>query len=80
MNKTITTAEKMNRFLQLTCLMMVFSLFAVAQIVPVKPSRGFNYQAIARNSNGDPIPNKVLTIEITIHKTTAGGPTVYQET
>ena len=39
----------------------------------------FNYQGVARNSVGNVLANKSITLRLTIHDGTAAGPTVYQE-
>jgi len=39
----------------------------------------FNYQGVARNSVGNVLINKSITLRITIHDGSAAGPTVYQE-
>ena len=44
------------------------------------PSPGiFNYQGVARNSVGNVLINKNITLRLTIHDGSAAGPTVYQE-
>lgn len=39
-----------------------------------------NYQGVARNSVGNVLPNKTITLRITIHDGAATGPSVFQET
>ncbi|MBL0130205.1 MAG: hypothetical protein IPP43_02985 [Chitinophagaceae bacterium] len=39
----------------------------------------FNYQGVARNSVGNVLANKSISLRLTIHDGTAAGPTVYQE-
>jgi hypothetical protein len=39
----------------------------------------FNYQGVARNSVGNVLANKSITLRLTVHDGTAAGPSVYQE-
>lgn len=39
----------------------------------------FNYQGVARNSVGNVLINKTITLRLTVHDGSAAGPTVYQE-
>src|SRR4029079_5707429 len=39
----------------------------------------FNYQGVARNSVGNVLVNKAITLRLTIHDLTPAGPVVYQE-
>ena len=41
--------------------------------------QGFNYQAVARNTNGDPITNQSLPVRITIQSDSLGGTLFWQE-
>src|SRR5688572_1633914 len=40
----------------------------------------FNYQGVARNSVGNVLANKAITLRLSIHDGTASGPVVYAET
>lgn len=44
------------------------------------PPEILNYQGVARNSVGNVLPNKTITLRITIHDLTPAGSSVYQET
>jgi hypothetical protein len=48
-------------------------------IINAQPSRGFNYQAIARDKAGQPIVNKDIVIEVSIRSGGTLGPIVWQE-
>src|SRR6187402_1519165 len=41
--------------------------------------QGINYQAVARDANGQLIPNATIGVQLTIHDTAAGGAIVYRE-
>ena len=41
--------------------------------------QSFKYQAVARNSTGDILTNQSISIRISIHETSTGGPVVYEE-
>lgn len=59
---------------------MAMILLAAAGVYGQSPSPGiFNYQGVARNSVGNVLVNKTITLRLTIHDGTAVGPTVYQE-
>ena len=61
--------------------MMAILLLAAAGAIGQSPSPGmFNYQGVARNSVGNVLVNKIISLRLTIHDGTAVGPTVYQET
>jgi hypothetical protein len=47
--------------------------------ISAQNSRGFNYQAIARDKSGQPIVNKDIVIEVSILAGSAMGPIVWQE-
>ena len=60
--------------------MMAILLLGAAGAIGQSPSPGmFNYQGVARNSVGNVLVNKTITLRLTIHDGTAVGPTVYQE-
>ena len=55
-------------------------LLAATSAFSQSPSPGlFNYQGVARNSVGNVLINKSITLRLTIHDGTATGATVYQE-
>lgn len=56
-------------------LLILSSVIALAQ-APKK----FNYQCIARNTGGAIIPNQLVSFDMAIRQTTAGGTIVYEET
>lgn len=56
-------------------------LLAVAGIYGQQPAPGIlNYQGVARNSVGNVLVNKNITLRLTIRDGSAAGPTVYAET
>jgi len=59
----------------LTAFCLLSTTYSHAQI-----PQGFNYQAVLRDGGGDIIANDLALVRFTIHQTTAGGTTVYQET
>ena len=59
---------------------LLFILCAILTVVHAQiPPQAFNYSAVARDAEGDPIANTTIGIQISIKQTTALGPTVYQE-
>jgi trimeric autotransporter adhesin len=56
-----------------TALLAIITAFAQAPGI-------FNYQGVARNSVGNVLQNKSITLRLTIHDVAAGGPSVYSET
>src|SRR5688572_1545860 len=42
--------------------------------------QSMSYQAVARDLNGDPIPNQLIGLRFSIRNGSAGGPIVYSET
>lgn len=55
-------------------------LFVAIAAVGQQPAPGiFNYQGVARNAAGNVLINKTITLRLTIHDGSAGGPVVYQE-
>ncbi len=66
----------MKKILNLLAIMLLAAIGAIAQ----SPSPGiFNYQGVARNSVGNVLINKAITLRLTIHDGAPAGPTVYQE-
>ncbi|MFN8291469.1 MAG: hypothetical protein U0U70_14525 [Chitinophagaceae bacterium] len=61
----------------------IFSLLAVLLVAitaTMAQAPGIlNYQGVARNSVGNVLANKNITLRLTIHDATAAGPVVYQE-
>ncbi len=53
--------------------LLLLTLTAIAQV-----PQGFNYQAVARNSSGDPLINQNICLKLSIH-TGIAGPVVYWE-
>ncbi|HEX5636449.1 MAG TPA: hypothetical protein VFY78_05135, partial [Gammaproteobacteria bacterium] len=67
----------MRKILSLLTLM----LLAVAGLFAQSPAPGIlNYQGVARNSVGNVLVNKNITLRLTIRDGSAAGPTVYSET
>ena len=55
-------------------------LLAATNAFSQNPAPGiFNYQGVARNSVGNVLINRTITLRLTIHDGAAAGPTVYQE-
>lgn len=66
----------MKRILTLMAAVLSVAIGAFSQ----SPSPGiFNYQGVARNSVGNVLVNKNITLRLTIHDGSASGATVYQE-
>ncbi|MGB3006155.1 MAG: hypothetical protein WBC06_06585 [Chitinophagaceae bacterium] len=64
----------MKKFLSL----MAVLLLGIAAVYSQAPGI-FNYQGVARNSVGNVLKDKAITLRLTIHDGSAAGPTVYQE-
>lgn len=64
----------MNR-ISFMLLCMLFSIAAMAQA-----PQSFNYQAIARNSQGQPIASQQVLVRFTVRNAQSGGAVLYQET
>ena len=62
------------RFL-LSCFLLLTYLFVSAQVLP----SGINYQAVARDSKGQPMVNKDIDFKISLLAGDAQGKTVYEE-
>lgn len=56
-------------------LVVLFPIFLKAQSPQAIP-----YQAIARDANGNPLPNQPISLQFSIHDATINGTIVYQET
>ncbi|MCB9331222.1 MAG: hypothetical protein H6574_09090 [Lewinellaceae bacterium] len=54
--------------------------FALALLAAAQAPQAINYQAIARNPQGQPIANKTVSIQISILNGSISGPAVYVET
>ena len=55
-------------------------LFAMYFNANAQAPNGFNYQAVVRNSSGQPILNQTVSIRFTIHESTPTGSVIFQET
>jgi hypothetical protein len=60
----------------LTSLFSVLVMFMLHAQVPNQ----LNYQGVARKANGHGIPNQAISVRLSIHDVTPGGPVVYGET
>ncbi len=60
-------------------ILLFIAIFAM-QLNLIAQTDAFNYQGIARATNGDPLANKNLGIKISILATSATGTVVYEET
>ncbi|MDP5172651.1 MAG: hypothetical protein NWR72_20580, partial [Bacteroidia bacterium] len=61
-------------------LLLCWLLLAPLGILQAQTTKGFSYQAVARNSNGSPIANTAVNLRFQIRENTASGPIMYQET
>ena len=78
-NKSHNQKQKMKHMKKILSIMAV-ALLVVIGAYGQSPSPGiFNYQGVARNSVGNVLVNKTITLRLTIHDGAAAGPTVYQE-
>ncbi|MBL0130214.1 MAG: hypothetical protein IPP43_03030 [Chitinophagaceae bacterium] len=64
----------MKKILSLLTIILVAAVSSYSQAPGI-----FNYQGVARNSVGNVLANKSISLRLTIHDGTAAGPTVYQE-
>jgi hypothetical protein len=64
----------MKKLLSLLTIVLLLSMAAYSQAPGI-----FNYQGVARNSVGNVLVNKLISLRLTIHDVTAAGPVVYQE-
>jgi len=66
----------MKKILSLTVVVLLAAMNAFSQ----SPAPGiFNYQGVARNSVGNALINKTITLRLTLHDGSAAGPVAYQE-
>ena len=65
----------MKKIILQTIVAVLFTTVAAAQAPGI-----FNYQAVARNSVGNALSNKTVSLRITIHDGSATGSNVYSET
>jgi hypothetical protein len=66
----------MKKILSFLTVLLLAAVTAIGQ----SPAPGiFNYQGVARNSVGNVLSNKVISLRLTIHDGAPAGPTVYQE-
>jgi hypothetical protein len=61
-------------------IILLFSFTFLSLVVLAQTPQAFNYQAVARDNAGMPIPNKVVNIRISILQGSATGTPVYTET
>ena len=55
-------------------------LLAISYSAFAQAPQGINYQAVARDVNGNPIATQTVSIEFKIHQTSSSGTVVYDET
>lgn len=65
----------MKRIISLTALLLLVHYITFAQAPGI-----FNYQGVARNSVGNVLQNKSISVRLTLHDLTANGASVYSET
>ena len=70
----MTKIQKILTSILFICLIINFVDESKAQIV-----RGFNYQAVARDNNGNPLSKTSITIKLSVFKNNASGLLVWQE-
>jgi hypothetical protein len=70
---------KLNTMKKIILLMLIVFCGILQKSVAQAPEN-INYQAIARDTAGNPLSNQALTIRLTIVKTSVSGPTIWQET
>ncbi len=63
------------KYVYIICCLCLQSLLIKAQV----PPQGIQYQAVARDNNGDALPNAAITLGFIIHNGSAGGASVYSE-
>src|SRR4051812_10367095 len=56
------------------CALLLGAYQAMAQV-----PEGFNYKAVLRDSAGNLLPNRPVTLQISLHAGGVGGPIIYQE-
>ena len=67
----------MKKLLSIMTAVLLMAISAIGQ----SPAPGlFNYQGVARNSVGNVLVNKTISLRLTVHDGTPAGPSVYQET
>ena len=59
--------------------LIVCTVTSLSGLLKAQVPQGFNYQAIARNESGNPIPDQLLPVRITIQSDPAGGEIFWQE-
>ena len=57
-----------------------FALSALAISSLAQVSNAFNYQGVARDLDGNPIPNQLISLRISLHEQAIDGNVVYRET
>ncbi|HEY9664527.1 MAG TPA: hypothetical protein V6C65_39295, partial [Allocoleopsis sp.] len=60
-------------------LMLLTVTMSLSAVIQAQAPAIFNYQGVARNSVGNVLVNKAITLRLTIHDGSAGGAVVYQE-
>ena len=60
--------------------LLLFLLISLQAFTQNLTPQVFNYQAIARGSNGNPLPSQTISLRFTIHDVSQSGVIVFQET
>jgi hypothetical protein len=60
--------------------LIILTLFAVSFSVNAQAPNLLNYQGVARNSVGNPLPNQAMNLRLSVHNLSAAGTVVYSET
>jgi hypothetical protein len=58
---------------------LLFGLLLIAAVTFAQAPQAFNYQAVARDQNGDPVVNHQISVKISILSGSASGQVVYSE-
>ncbi len=65
--------------MKITRLLLIAFVCAASNLFGQAP-QAINYQGIARDLLGNPLASQAIGLQLTVHSTSATGPTVYQET
>lgn len=60
--------------------LIIFVAIALTNILSAQVPQGFSYQAVAFNSNGNPVASSTVSVRISILDNSASGTTLYTET
>ncbi len=69
----------MKKLIIFTLCVILNSTFLILHSFAQAPEK-INYQGVARNTNGETIPDQTIGLKITLHSAANNGPVVYEET